>query len=252
MVAGKDYDQTFACTLRTSSVRALFAYAAKYSCSVRSVDWVAAYLQGDLLEGEVVYCHMPPGYEQYDEAGRPFKLCIRKPIYGIPQAGRRFQRSIFPWLRDQCMRQLDESDSSVWVYDPDCTPTNAEESATIGPNETVTAPVSEPPSVDPPSDCQEALTVSSDSPAVLTALAAYHTKREGKERLVLGVYVDNLQIIHSASPNDPKSKFATFLKDIQRDWDVEDEGDMVDLLGIQIRYNDDGSITLHQEKYVRQ
>ena len=65
-------------------MRALFAYAAKYSCSVRSVDWVAAYLQGELLEGEVVYCHMPPGYEQYDEEGRPFKLCIRKPIYGIP------------------------------------------------------------------------------------------------------------------------------------------------------------------------
>ena len=62
----------------------------------------------------------------------------------------------------------------------------------------------------------------------------------------------NLQIIHSASPNDPKSKFDTFLKDIQRDWDVEDEGEMVDLLGIQIRYNDDGSITLHQEKYIRQ
>ena len=140
---------------------------------------------------------MPPGYEQYDEEGRPFKLCIRKPIYGIPQAGRRFQRSIFPWLREQHMRQLDESDSSVWVYDPDSAPTNAEVSASLGPNETVTSPALGPPSVDPPPDSETALTASSDSPAVLEALAAYHTKREGKERLVLGVYVDNLQIIHS-------------------------------------------------------
>jgi hypothetical protein len=42
----------------------------------------------------------------------------------------------------------------------------------------------------------------------------------------------------------------SFLRDIQKEWDVEDEGEMVDTLGIQIRRHDDGSITLHQEKYV--
>ena len=105
----------FAHTLRTSSVRALFAYAARFGCKVRSVDWVAAYLQGELLEGEVVYCHMPAGYTQPDKDGRPHILKIVKPIYGIPQAGRRFQRSIYPWLRSQGFCQLDDSDSSVWV-----------------------------------------------------------------------------------------------------------------------------------------
>ena len=67
MVPGQDFDQVFAYTLRTSSVRALFAYAARYACKVRSVDWVAACLQGELLEGEVVYCHMPTGYVQKDK-----------------------------------------------------------------------------------------------------------------------------------------------------------------------------------------
>ena len=43
MVLGEDFDQVFAHTLRTSSVRALFAYAARFGCKVRSVDWVAAY-----------------------------------------------------------------------------------------------------------------------------------------------------------------------------------------------------------------
>ena len=197
-----------------------------------------------------MYCRMPQGYEQHDTSGRPYMLKIVKPVYGIPQAGRRFQRSIFPWLRKQGMRQLDESDSSVWVYDPDNMPTNAEVSARAGPNATATVPISEPPNVEP----HLATTVSnSESEAhVHEALASYHSARKGKERLVLGVYVDNLQIVHSASPGDKTSKIASFLADIQKDWDVEDEGEMVDILGIQIRHNHDGSITLHQEKYVKQ
>ena len=72
---------------------------------VHSVDWVSAYLQGELLEGEAVYTHMAPGHVQYDPHGNPYVLKIVKPIYGIPQAGRRFQRCIFPWLRAQGFRQ---------------------------------------------------------------------------------------------------------------------------------------------------
>ena len=40
-------------------------------CRVRSVDLVAAYLQGDFLDGEVVYCHAAHGYPKYDEHGEP-------------------------------------------------------------------------------------------------------------------------------------------------------------------------------------
>ena len=66
MVEGKDFDQVWAGALRSSSARALFAYAARFGCGVHSIDWVAAYLQGELQPGEVVYYHMPPGYEQVD------------------------------------------------------------------------------------------------------------------------------------------------------------------------------------------
>ena len=59
MVEGKDFDQVWAGALRSSSARALFAYAARFGCGVHSIDWVAAYLQGELQPGEVVYCHMP-------------------------------------------------------------------------------------------------------------------------------------------------------------------------------------------------
>lgn len=56
------------------------------------------YLQGEFLDGEVVYCYMPPGYEERDEHGNPYLLRVEKPIYGIPQAGRRLQRKAFPWF----------------------------------------------------------------------------------------------------------------------------------------------------------
>ena len=127
MVEGKDFDQVWAGALRSASARSLFAYAARHGCSVQSIDWVAAYLQGELLEGENVFCHMPPGHELFDKDGQPLKLKIVKPIYGIPQGARRFQRSLFPWLRARGFHQLDDSDPSIWVWDPN-RPVNANSS----------------------------------------------------------------------------------------------------------------------------
>ena len=46
--------------------------------------------------------------------------CIKKPVYGIPQAGRRLQRGIFEWMLDTSkanLRQLDDSDTTIFVYD---------------------------------------------------------------------------------------------------------------------------------------
>ena len=82
-----------------------------------------------------------------------------------------------------------------------------------------------------------------------TALAAYHSS-DTPEKLVLGVYVDNLQIVHSHPIDQEGTKVKELVEALQRDWDVEDEGIMRDLLGIEIRYNDDGSITLHQQTYI--
>ena len=195
---GVDYDQTFASALKYCSARGLFAHAAQRGCRVRSVDFVAAYLQGKFVEGEVIYCHMPDGYTEKDAKGRPYILRIEKPIYGIPQAGRRLQRCLIEWLSGQGLRQLDDSDNCVWTYD------------------------------DP----------------------------EGKEVFTLGVYVDNLQIVHSVELNDdgdplePNTYYGKFITNLRRDWDIVDEGPMKDLLGIQVMYNSNGSITLHQAKYI--
>ena len=194
--AGVDYKQVFSAALRHSSARALFAYAARNGCSVRSVDLIAAYLQGRFVAGEVVYTHLPPGYPEYDSEGRPKLAKIMKPIYGIQQAGRRLQRMLFAWLREQGFVPLDDSDPCVFRL-----------------------------------DCADG------------------------EILSIGVYVDNLQIVHSATLDaggrGPKGcAYNAFMDKLASDWDVTDEGPMEDLLGIEVEYNADGSIKLHQRKYI--
>ena len=71
---------------------------------MRRSDFVAAYLQGELLDDGVVrlYCSMPSGYEtgldSSNPSGADTVLRIEKPIYGMVQAGRRWQRTILPYV----------------------------------------------------------------------------------------------------------------------------------------------------------
>eukprot|EP00965_Chrysotila_dentata_P184746 6098906-Pleurochrysis_carterae.AAC.1 len=86
--------------MRPTSLRILAAFAAANGMLMRRWDSVAAYLKGELQDGEVVYCHAPPGYTTYGADGRPRVCRVEKPIYGMAQARRRWQRSLFPWLRE--------------------------------------------------------------------------------------------------------------------------------------------------------
>ena len=101
-VAGVDFHQTFCGALRSTSLRLLASVAAKGGMRMHRYDFVAAFLQGSLEPGEVIYCHPPPGYESdhLDSDGRPMVCEVRKPVYGMAQAGRRWQRSLYPWLRE--------------------------------------------------------------------------------------------------------------------------------------------------------
>ena len=194
---GVDFDQTWSSALRYSSARALFAYAARKGCRVRSVDLVAAYLQGRFVDGEVVYCYLPTGYTELDSNGQPLIARVDKPIYGIQQAGRRLQRMLFAWLVEQGFAALDDSDPCVFT----------------------------------------------------------RTHPDG-EIITIGVYVDNLQIVHSAVLNaegrGPSGcAYNTFMDSLTRDWDITDEGPMEDLLGIEVDYLPDGAIKLHQTSYVK-
>jgi len=74
---------------------------------------------------------------------------------------------------------------------------------------------------------------------------------------ILGLYVDNLIIAHSAklkedgTPVNASSMYARFTTKLAKDWEVEDEGPLKDMLGVEVRRNENGSITLHQRGYVR-
>eukprot|EP00965_Chrysotila_dentata_P207775 6184323-Pleurochrysis_carterae.AAC.1 len=99
-VRGVDFDQTFCATMRPTSLRALTATANSAGMRMRRWDVLAAYLQGELEQDEVVYCYAPPGYATTGKDGRSRICRVEKPIYGMAQAGRRWQRSFFPWLLD--------------------------------------------------------------------------------------------------------------------------------------------------------
>ena len=61
---------------------------------------------------------------------------------------------------------------------------------------------------------------------------------DGKETFAVGIYVDNLQIVHSAALDadgnavDASSFYSRFITQLRKDWEIVDEGPMTDLLGI--------------------
>jgi len=187
---GVDYDQTFCSTMRPSTLRLLSSHAARHGLGMRRWDFVSAYLQGNLEDGEVVYCHPPPGYSNSTKACR-----VQKPIYGMAQAGRRWQRTIFPWFESQQFTQLD-SDNCVFVKKRD-------------------------------------------------SVGADGTPRV--EMLIVGCYVDDLFVLYSH--DDPTSLYADFTSALQRDWKAEDEGEVTDLLNVEINADND-VVKLTQTGYI--
>ena len=187
-IPGVDFHQTFCGTLRSTSLRLLASVAARCNMRMHRYDFVAAFLQGSLEPGEVVYCYPPPGYEanHVDETGRPMVCEVQKPIYGMAQAGRRWQRSLYPWLLEFGFCQA-HGDANV-----------------------------------------------------------FHMKR-GDERLILGCYVDDLFTLHSHEGEG--TLYAEFVAALFDRWKVEDEGEVSDLLNVEIDRTGD-SVYLRQTNYI--
>ena len=116
--AGKDFDQTWAGTMRASSLRALTAIAARHGFHITRWDLTSAYLQGELQPDEYVYVRPPPGQPTVDAAGNPVFYKVAKPLYGLVQAGRRFQRTLFPWLVDYGFKPCDTDPCVFTLKDP--------------------------------------------------------------------------------------------------------------------------------------
>ena len=115
---------------------------------------------------------------------------VNKPVYGMAQAGRRWQRTLFPWLEKWGLKAC-PSDPCVFIR-----------------NETVQTPTG---------------------------------PRE--DTLIVGCYVDDLFVLYNSS--DAHSLYHRFTSALQQRWSVEDEGEVSDLLNVEI-HRVDGGVELRQ------
>ena len=86
-VEGIDYFDMYTPVARLPSSRAIIAMANRLGLKLHQVDIKGAYLNGELLADEILYMRHPPGYRQ-DASGHVLRL--RKSLYGLKQAGRRW------------------------------------------------------------------------------------------------------------------------------------------------------------------
>lgn len=125
---------------------------------------------------------------------------VVRPVYGMAQAGRRWQRTLFPWLLE-------------WSHG------------------------------------QARLSQASSDPCIFHCRAK--TQVDGTERdewLFIGCYVDDLFVL--SLHTDQHSLYSQFTKDLTERWDVEDEGEVSDLLSIEITPESDGHVCLRQVGYI--
>ena len=99
---GIDYDETFAPVAKMSTMRILISCAANFGWPLHRLDVKNAFLHGDLKEE--VYMEIPPGYSNFEIAGKICKL--KKSLYGLKQSPRawfdRFRRSLCSMGYKQC------------------------------------------------------------------------------------------------------------------------------------------------------
>ena len=96
-VYGVDYFDTFSPVTKLSSIRSLLAIAARNDWEIESFDFNGAYLNGELNADEVIYMQAPPGY---NSQGDTSVKRLKKSLYGLKQAGRRWYDTLSRTLAD--------------------------------------------------------------------------------------------------------------------------------------------------------
>ena len=69
----------------------------------------------------------------------------------------------------------------------------------------------------------------------------------GEETVIIGCYVDDMFTLHSY--RGPGALYDEFITMLNERWEVEDEGDVRDLLNVEIE-REDGAVTLRQRGYI--
>ncbi len=107
---GFDFKETFAPTVRYSTICIVLTLAALEDLELRSVDISHAYLNGTLEEE--IYMLQPEGFE----VGRPDHVCrLRKLLYGLKQAGRVWNKTLHSVLSSMGFKRI-QSDHGLYIY----------------------------------------------------------------------------------------------------------------------------------------
>lgn len=101
---GVDYVHTYAPVVRHSTLRYLFALAARHGLKIEQMDAITAFLQGDLKDQDI-YMEQP---SQFVDSTQPKKVCLlKKAIYGLKQASRVWNTELDTELKKIGFHQCD-------------------------------------------------------------------------------------------------------------------------------------------------
>ena len=79
---------------RLASIRTVLAFAAAEDYETGQIDIKSAYLNRELTDDEIIYMKQAPGYEVSGEDKRKMVYHLRKSLYGLKQAGRRWYQKL--------------------------------------------------------------------------------------------------------------------------------------------------------------
>ncbi|XXQ31913.1 Integrase catalytic domain-containing protein [Plasmodiophora brassicae] len=111
---GIDFDDTFAPTARATAFLVILALAAQHGLHLRQVDWVAAYLNADMLHD--VYIRQPDGFTDHHVPYRVRQL--QKALYGTKQGAERWYKTLREMLLSLGFESI-IADPCVFRYDRD-------------------------------------------------------------------------------------------------------------------------------------
>jgi hypothetical protein len=111
---GIDFQETFAPVSRLCSVRLIMAIAAQYNLIVHQLDFVTAYLNGD-IDAEI-YMELPEGINETGaEVVFKNKVCLlKKALYGLKQSGRQWYKKLDENLQKLNLRPL-STDKCIYM-----------------------------------------------------------------------------------------------------------------------------------------
>lgn len=116
---GTDFTETFAPVARIGSIRMIMALAAEFNLEVHQLDFVSAYLNGDIEEE--IYLEVPSELSQIlkNEDYKKFvgeKACLlKKALYGLKQSGRQWYKKLDEKLKNLNLKPLN-SDPCVYLH----------------------------------------------------------------------------------------------------------------------------------------